>query len=65
MDTYKIVHREELIGVYYVEANSVEDALAEFDYGVSEGWVDLSGLEMVDSSNEAFLEEQNRQQVQK
>lgn len=35
--TYKIIHREELIGWFYVEADSEEEALEEFQRQCSRG----------------------------
>ena len=52
MRTYQICHREELVGYYSIDADSPEDALAEYQYLVSEGKIDFSDLEMVDSSDE-------------
>lgn len=53
MKEWKIVHREELIGTYYVEAENEEGALNEFDRRNARGEIDYSDLEMVDSSNTA------------
>lgn len=58
MATYKIVHKEELIGLFFVEANSEEEALEEFNFQVNDGQVDFSDMELVESSNEAILEEE-------
>lgn len=57
MATYKIIHKEELIGWFYVEADSEEEALDEFDFQVNDGKVDFSDMEMINSSNEAVLDE--------
>ena len=56
MATYKIKHKEELIGWFYVEADSEEEALDEFDFQVNDGKVDFSDMEMINSSNEAVLD---------
>lgn len=53
MKEWKIVHREELVGVYYVEAENEEAALKEFDRQNARNEIDYSDLEMVDSSNTA------------
>lgn len=57
MALYKIIHKEELIGWFYVEANSEKEALAEYEAMVNNGEVDYSDMEMVDSSDEAILDE--------
>lgn len=57
MKNYKIIHKEELVGWYYVEAESEEDALQKFSCLVSEGGIDFSDLEMIDSSDKAVLDE--------
>lgn len=51
MKTYKIVHREELVGWFYVEAGSEEEALDKYHYMVSNGDIDLSDMEMIDSED--------------
>ena len=53
MNEYKIVHRESLVGYFYVTAENEKDALDVFHYQVSEGQIDFSDLEMIDSSDEA------------
>ena len=55
--TYKIVHREELIGWYYVEATGEEEAIEKFNEMACNGEVDFSDLEVVESSDEAVLDE--------
>ena len=57
MATYKIIHREELIGWFYVEADSEEEALEEFSFQVNDGQIDFSDMEMIESSDEAVLDE--------
>lgn len=56
MKSYKIIHEEKLVGWWYVDANSEQDALDEFDRMVTNGEVDFSDMEMVDSSNQAVPE---------
>ena len=53
MATWKIIHREELIGWFYVEADSEEEAMREFEYQTINGEIDFSDMEMVDSSERA------------
>jgi hypothetical protein len=55
--TYKIVHREELIGWYYVEATGEEEAIEKFNEMACNGEVDFSDLEITESSDEAVLDE--------
>ena len=49
--------KEELIGWFYVEANSEEEALEEWNFKVNNGEIDFSDMDMVDSSDTAVLEE--------
>lgn len=56
MAWYKIVHKEELVDEFFVEADSGEEALEEFNHQVQNGEIDFSGAEMVDSSDTAILE---------
>lgn len=56
MATYKIIHKEELVGWFYVEADSKEEALEEFGFQVNNGQIDFSDVELIDSSDEAVLE---------
>lgn len=51
MKTWKIVHKEELVGYFYVEAETAEDALEEYAYQVENGQIDFSDMEMVDSED--------------
>lgn len=53
MKTFRIVHREELVGWFYVEAETKEEALREWYRQVNNGEIDFSDMEMVDSSDEA------------
>lgn len=51
MKTWKIVHREELVGWYYVEAETAEDAMEEWKHRVENGQIDFGDMEMVDSDD--------------
>lgn len=51
MKTWKIIHREELVGWYYVEAETVEDAMEEWKHRVENGQVDFGDMETVDSDD--------------
>ena len=53
MKTYKIIHTETLVGWFYVEAETPEDALDEYYRLVSNGKIDFSDLEMIDSEDKA------------
>lgn len=55
MAEYKIIHREELVGWFYVHANSKEEALEKWNRKVNNGEVDFSDLDLVDSSDTAEL----------
>lgn len=55
MAEYKIIHREELVGWFYVHANSEEEALEKWNRKVNNGEVDFSDLDLVDSSDTAEL----------
>lgn len=57
MASYKIIHKEELVGWFFVEANNEKEALAKYDEMVNNGEIDYSDMEMVDSSDEAVLDE--------
>lgn len=50
---YKIVHKEILVGCFFVEANSKEEALEEYHFLCNDGKIDFSDMEMVDSSDVA------------
>lgn len=54
MKTFRIVHTEELVGFFYVQAETEEEALQEWYHQVNNGKVDFSDMEMVDSSEEAI-----------
>jgi hypothetical protein len=58
MATYKIVHTEELVGWFYVEADSEEEAIEEYNRQVNNGEIDFSDLEMVDSTDVARLDDE-------
>ena len=64
MKEYKIVHREELVGYFYVEAESKEEALQEYHRQASEGQIDFSDLELVDGEDiaEELEEDTNEDQ---
>lgn len=53
---YKIIHTEQLVGWYYVEANSEKEAIDEFRRQAEDGEIDFSDLEMTDSSDVAVFE---------
>lgn len=55
MQKYRIVHREELVGYFDVEADSKEGAVEEFFRLINDGKIDFSDMEMVDGSDEAVL----------
>lgn len=57
MHEYKIVHREELVGWFYVYAESEEDALEIYHDAVNNGRIDFSDMELVDSEDTAELVE--------
>lgn len=57
MNTYKIIHREELVDWFYIEAESEEAAISEYNRLVAEGKIDFSNMEMVDSSDTAILDD--------
>ena len=54
MKNFRIVHREELVGYFYVQAETPEEALREWYHQVNNGEIDFSDMEMVDSSEEAI-----------
>ena len=51
MKTWKIVHKEELIGWFYVEAETAEEASEQWRDKVDNGEVDFSDREMVSSED--------------
>jgi len=55
MATYKIRHYEKLVGFFYVEADSEDEAIDVFDRKCSAGEVDFSDLELIDSEDTASL----------
>lgn len=60
--TYKIIHKEELIGWFYVDATSEEEALEKFHMEVDE--FDFSDMDLVDSEDIAVELENNSTHVQ-
>lgn len=48
---FKIVHREELVGFFYVEADTPEEALDKYHEKVNNGEIDFSDMEMIDSDD--------------
>ena len=54
---YKIIHKERLVGAYYVRADSSEEALNKYWSLVNSGKIDFSDMEILDSSDEAVLVE--------
>ncbi len=52
MAIFKIIHREELVDWFYVEADSKEEALKRFEYLSQDGQIDYTDMEMSDSSDE-------------
>ena len=57
MANYKITHTEVLVDWFYVEADSEEDAIIEFNRKVRNGEIDFSDLFVEDISNVATLDE--------
>ena len=55
MKEYKIIHKEELVGWFYVEADNAEEALDEYNRMVQNGEIDFSDMEMVDSCDTAVV----------
>lgn len=55
---YKIKHTETLVGFYYVEAESEEDALDTFDWLVCDGKIDFGDLEMLNGENVIVREQE-------
>ena len=51
MKEYKITHREYLVGWYYVDAEN-EEARRKYNRMVSEGKIDFSDMELIDSSDD-------------
>lgn len=62
--TYKIIHKEELIGWYYIEATSEEEALQKFQFKAQNCEIDFSDMELVDSEDIAIELENNSTHVQ-
>jgi len=59
MKTFRIVHTEELVGFFHVQAETPEEALQEWYHQVNDGKIDFSDMEMVDSSEEAIEMSEN------
>lgn len=53
---FKIVHRETLVGWFYVEAADEDEAMRKFENSSYNGDVDFSDMELVESSNEVVEE---------
>lgn len=53
MAEYKVIHKEELVGWFYVTADNEQDAIDKWQQMVSNGEVDFSDMELVDSYDEA------------
>lgn len=51
--THRIKHTEKLVGYFYIEADTPEEALEEYHFKVSNGEIDFSDLEMIDSEDVA------------
>lgn len=52
---YQITHRENIVGYFYVEAESEEDAIDVFNCQVMNGDIDFSDMELIDHTDEATL----------
>lgn len=59
MAVYKIIHREELVDWFYVEADSENEALVKYEQLEWDGVIDYSDMETVDASNEVELVPEN------
>ena len=57
MSQYRIIHKETLVGWFYVDANDDDEALENYKHLVDNGEIDFGDLEMVDSSDTAILVE--------
>lgn len=55
MSEYKIIHKETLIGRFYIEANSPGEAMQKYHDMVDRGKIDFSDLEPIDG--EDYIEE--------
>ena len=56
MAIYKIKHREERYGEFFVEADSEEEAMDEYENQLNNGQIDFSDMEMINSSDAAFYD---------
>ena len=61
MAEYKIIHREELVGAFYLEADSEEDALEKYNFMVDNGEIDFSDMEMVNSSDVPYFVKEGKE----
>lgn len=52
---YTIIYREELRGEFYVEADSVDNAMKAWYDDIDDGKIDFSDMEMVNSYAHAVL----------
>lgn len=55
MAQYGIYHKETLCGLFYVDADSKDEALEIYQNLVNDGKIDFGDLEMIDSSDTAVL----------
>lgn len=49
---FKVLHKETLVGEFYIEARSTEDAKKEWERKLNNGEIDFSYLEIEDSNDE-------------
>lgn len=56
MKTYKVIYTEVLYHVFYVDANSAEEAREEFDRKAYNGELDYSDVEVYDTKVESIEE---------
>ena len=48
---YKITHREELVGSFFYDASSEDEAMEKYMYDIENGFLDFGKMEMVDSAD--------------
>ena len=48
---YKITHREELVGNFFYDASSEDEAMEKYMYDMENGFLDFWKMEMVDSAD--------------
>ena len=58
MKEFKIIHKERLVGTYYIEADDVHDAVKKYWNMVISGEIDYSDMDVIDSSDEVEEVEQ-------